>query len=113
MDPRKRSKIVLLSLIGLPAVAMAAVPLLPQGRETRRNLYPDRAACERDYNPQQCQQSSGTSSGGWHGPYYNGNRSGPEAKADPGPGRSGIARPVQTSLRGGFGAFGRAMHAVS
>lgn len=112
MDPRKRSNIVLLSLIGLPAATMVAAPLIPQGQEVRRNLYPDRAACERDYSAQQCQQGGG-SSGGWHGPYYSGNRGAPQTQADPGSGRTGIARPVQTSTRGGFGALGRAMHAVS
>jgi len=113
MDPRKRSNIVLLSLIGLPAATIAAAPLIPQGREVRRNLYPSLAACERDYTAEQCQQGSGSGGSGWHGPYYSGNRSAPQAQTDPGPGRSGLARPVEISTRGGFGAFGRAMHAVS
>lgn len=113
MDPKKRSQIVLLSLIGLPAIALGAAPLIPQGQEMRRNLYPDRAACERDYSPQQCQQGSGSGGHGWTGPYYYGNRNLPEAKTDPGPGRVAAPKAVQTSVRGGFGAFGRALHAAS
>ena len=111
MDPKKRSNAVLLTLIGLPAAVVMAEPLIPQGEQVRRNLYSDRAACERDYSPQQCQQNTG--SGGWNGPYYSSNRNSPQAATDPGPGRAGAARAVETSTRGGFGAFGRAMHAAA
>lgn len=111
MEERKRSNIVLLTLVGLPAAVIIAEPFIPQGDEVRRNLYPDRAACERDYSPQQCGQSSG-SSGGWHGPYYYSNRYSAQAGADPGVGRTGAVHAVETSTRGGFGAFGRAMHAA-
>lgn len=113
MDPKKRSSIVLLTLVGLPTAVLMAEPLIPQSQEMRRNLYPDLAACERDYTPQQCQPGSGTSGGGYHGPYYYGNRSAPQAQSDPGPGRTGAAHPVEVSARGGFGAFGRAMHAAA
>jgi len=33
------------------------------GQQMRRNLYPDRAACMRDYSAQQCEANSGSSSG--------------------------------------------------
>lgn len=114
MEPGKRSQIVLLTLLGLPAVTMMAAPLIPQGQEMRRNLYPNQGACERDYSPQQCQQSGGGSAVGvWHGPYYYANRGLPQAGSDPGPGRFAGTKAVQTSVRGGFGAFGRALHAAS
>lgn len=117
MEPRRRSGVVTLSLIGLPLGAMALASAFP-GHPVRRNLYPDRAACERDYSPQQCGQGtssgSGTSSGyhgGWHGPYYYADRNAAGARGDPGMGRTGFYTPTETSMRGGFGAFGRAMHA--
>jgi hypothetical protein len=113
MDPKKRSSIVMLTLIGLPTAVIMAEPLIPQSQEMRRNLYPDLAACERDYTPQQCQPGSSTSSGGFHGPYYFGSGSSAQATTDPGPGRSGTPHPVEVSTRGGFGAFGRAMHAAA
>jgi uncharacterized protein YgiB involved in biofilm formation len=117
MDSQRRSTIVGLTLIGLPVGAMALGSVLPAGQEMRRNLYPDRAACERDYSPAQCEAratSSGGSSGsgGWHGPYYYGNRAISEARSDPGAGRTGQITRTETSTRGGFGAFGRAMRAV-
>ena len=112
MDEKKRSNAVLLTLIGLPAAVIIAEPFIPQGQEVRRNLYADRGGCERDYSPQQCQPGSG-SSGGWHGPYYSSNRYSAAAGSDPGPGRSGATHAVETSTRGGFGAFGRAMHAAA
>jgi hypothetical protein len=113
VEEKKRSNIVLLTLVGLPAAVFLAEPLIPQGEQVRRNLYPDRTACERDYSPQQCQQGSGSSSGGWHGPYYSSNRYSAQAGTDPGVGRTGTAHPVEVSTRGGFGAFGRAMHAAA
>ena len=116
MEARRRSNVVLLTLVGLPLGAMALADAIPAGTQMRRNLYPDRAACERDYSPQQCQQNTGSSSGGghgdgYHGPYYSANRSA-AAAGDPGIGRSGQVARTETSVRGGFGAFGRAMHAV-
>jgi hypothetical protein len=54
MDPQKRSNIVLLTLVGLPFGAMALGSVMPAGQEMRRNLYPDRSACVRDYSAQQC-----------------------------------------------------------
>jgi hypothetical protein len=100
----RRSQIVLLSLIGTVGIA---AEVLPAAEQVRRNLYPDRAACERDYSPSQCQPHSG-GGGSWHGPYYSTNRGSAAARGDPGPGRSGQATAVQTSTRGGFGGFGRA-----
>ena len=102
----KRSQIVLLSLIG--TVGLAA-EVLPSAEQVRRNLYQDRAACERDYSPQQCQQRSG--GGGWHGPYYSASRSSASARNDPGPGRSGAPVATESSTRGGFGSFGRSARA--
>ena len=116
MDPKKRSQIVLLTLVGLPMGAIALADAFP-GHQMKRNLYPDQASCERDYSPQQCQPNSGTSyssssyvrSGyGWHGPYYYADRSGSYARSDPGIGRTGQITPTQVSVRGGFGHFGRA-----
>ena len=87
MDPRKRSNIVLLTALGLPFGAIAVANSFP-GEELRRNLYPDRAACERDYRPEQCEQRTGTNITGWHGPYYGANQA-TRAVSDPGPGRTG------------------------
>src|SRR5712691_10839475 len=123
MDSARRSKIVILTLVGLPFGAIAIANAFP-GQEMRRNLYPDRGACERDYTPQQCEQrpssGSGSSSstgdhggggGGYHGPYYASNRSAAEARGDPGTGRTGQITRTETSVRGGFGSFGHAMRA--
>lgn len=118
MEARKRSNTVLLTLVGLPLGAMALADMIPAGHQMRRNLYPDRAACERDYSPQQCQQNTGSSSGGghggsgYHGPYYYADRTAQAARSDPGVGRTGQVARSETTVRGGFGAFGRAMHAV-
>jgi hypothetical protein len=121
MDSARRSKIVLLTLVGLPFGAIALANAFP-GQELRRNLYPDRGACERDYSAQQCEANSGSSSGrtggagggggGYHGPYYVSNRSTPGAASDPGAGRTGQITRTETSVRGGFGSFGHAMRAV-
>lgn len=118
MEPKKRSNIVLLTLVGLPFGAMALGDIMPAGQQVRRNLYPDRGACERDYSPQQCAPNSGSSSGGsggggggYHGPYYAG-RIASGASGDPGAGRTGQLTRTETSVRGGFGSFGRAMRAV-
>jgi hypothetical protein len=115
----RRSNIVMLSLIGLPIATIAAANMIPAGTQMRRNNYQDRAACERDYPPQQCEQASsggggGSSGGGWgyHGPYYSASRS-TATTNDPGPGRSGVTpASYETSTRGGFGAFGRGIRAV-
>jgi hypothetical protein len=121
MDSARRSKIVILTLVGLPFGAIALANAFP-GQELRRNLYPDRGACERDYSAQQCEANSGSSSGrtggagggggGYHGPYYVSNRSTPGAASDPGAGRTGQITRTETSVRGGFGSFGHAMRAV-
>jgi len=126
MDSARRSKIVILTLVGLPVGAIAIANAFPS-QEMRRNLYPDRGACERDYSPQQCEPrpsassgSSGSSAsgghggggGGYRGPAYVANRSAPEARSDPGPGRTGQITRTETSVRGGFGSFGHAMRAV-
>jgi len=117
MDSRKRSQIVALTVIGLPVFAIALAEAFP-AQEMRRNLYRDHAACERDYSPEQCSShglglGGSGSSGGWCGPYYHANRSLPEARSDPGPGRTGQAIRTETSMRRGFGSFGRAVHGTS
>ena len=110
-----RSQVVHLTLVGMIG-ALVAARLLPAGPQMRSNLYNSRADCERDYSPAQCASySGGSSSGGtrsflWHGPAYVADRSSPAARGDPGPGRVGLASAV-SSLRGGFGAFGRAFGA--
>lgn len=116
MEPRKRSNIVVLTLVGVPLGAVALASAMPAGQEMHRNLYPDRGACERDYSPTQCEartsSSGSSSSGGYHGPYYYANRAAPEARGDPGAGRTGQITRTEISTRGGFGSFGRAMRAV-
>jgi hypothetical protein len=110
----RRSTAVVLTLVGLP-VGAVALANLPQD-EMRRNLYPDRGACERDYSAQQCQPNSGSGSGhgggGYHGPYYYANRSAAAVSSDPGTGRTGQVTRTETSMRGGFGSFGRALGAT-
>jgi len=115
--PRKRSHNVLLTtLIGLPIAAIVVADAFPP-ETLRRNLYTDRAACERDYTPAQCQTGtgSGTGSGGsgyiYHGPYYSTDRTSASA-SDPGPGRTGQITRTETTTRGGFGAIGRGLRAV-
>lgn len=121
-DPdRRRSWIVTLTVLGLTGTVIAA-PLIPAGKSMRRNLYGSRGECERDYSPSQCSDagsSSGNSggaggggSGGWRGPEYYADRNLPEARSDPGAGRTGVARPVVSSVRGGFGRIGAALRAV-
>jgi len=106
----RRSSIVTLTLVGLPLGAVALASAMP-AQEMRRNLYPDRGACERDYSAAQCQQSTGSgSSGGWHGPYYYSNRAVSAAQSDPGAGRTGQITRTETSMRGGFGHFGQGLH---
>ena len=114
MEPRKRSNIVLLTLVGLPLGVVGLGNAMPGGQEMRRNLYLDRGACERDYSPTQCEARAGGSAGSsaYHGPYYYGNRAAPEARSDPGAGRSGQVTRTEISTRGGFGSFGRAMRAI-
>jgi|ERR1041384_5625176 hypothetical protein len=117
MDSRKRSQIVALTVIGLPVGAIALADAFP-AEEMRRNLYSDRTACERDYSPEQCSShgvglGGSGSAGGWCGPYYHANRSLPAARSDPGPGRTGRVTHTETSMRRGFGSFGRAVHASS
>jgi hypothetical protein len=114
MTLSRRSKVVGLTLVGLPAGAIALAAALPQD-QMRRNLYPDRAACERDYSTSQCEQSSSRSSssgghggGGYHGPYYYADRNAAAARTDPGAGRTGQITRTQTSMRGGFGSLGHA-----
>jgi hypothetical protein len=113
MEPRRRSKIVMWSLIGLPVGALALGEAFP-GQQMRRNLYADRAACERDYSAAQCETNSGSGaySGFYHGPYYIADRTTAAARGDAGPGRTGQVTAGEVSTRGGFGAFGRALHGV-
>jgi hypothetical protein len=112
-DRNRRSNIVLLSVVGLVSTVAIADKAIPQPTEMRRNVYANRADCERDYPPDQCQsQNSGGSGGGFHGPYYSANRSN-AGTGDPGPGRTGTTAVAhETSYRGGFGAIGRTIHAV-
>jgi hypothetical protein len=120
-DGNKRSNIVTLTVLGLVATVAIADKAIPQPIEMRRNTYANRADCERDYSPSQCEQNNGSGSnsgggyygGGYHGPYYTANRSAAPA-SDPGPGRTGVTRTsFETSYRGGFGAIGRSIHAVA
>jgi hypothetical protein len=109
----RRSTIVNVTLVGLVG-GVAVGSMVPVGAEMRRNLYADRAACERDYTPSQCEANSATGGGGgYHGPYYSATRSTAPA-SDPGPGRTGAPASVQTaSVRGGFGSIGHAAGAPS
>ena len=113
-----RSQIVGLTLVGLVG-AFLATRLSAPTPQMRRNVYNWKQDCERDYTPQQCQATggyngSGYSSGGWHGPSYYADRTTAQARGDPGPGRFGLrAGIINASLRGGFGAFGRALHGIS
>jgi hypothetical protein len=110
----RRSNIVTLTVIGLVVAVSIADEAIPQGVEMRRNVYAGRADCERDYPPSQCEpQNSGGGGVGYHGPYYSASRSSATA-GDPGPGRTvGTRASYETSYRGGFGAFGRAIHGVA
>ena len=108
-----------LTLLGLVATVAIADKVIPQGTEMRRNVYASRADCERDYPPNQCAPENSGGTGGYytggyyHGPYYSSNRSQAGAN-DPGPGGSGATHVAyETSVRGGFGAFGRAVHAAA
>ena len=118
-DNNRRSNIVVLTVLGLVATVAIADKVIPQEVAMRRNLYTNRADCERDYPPSQCEpESSGSGGGGsgghYHGPYYSASRSSAEAD-DPGAGRSGGTRAmtVESSYRGGFGAVGRTIHAAA
>lgn len=116
MAMSRRSKVVGLTLVGLPLGAVALATALPQ--DQMRRLYPDRGSCERDYSLSQCEPSSGSSSSsggghgggssGYHGPYYYADRNSTAARTDPGTGRTGQITTTQTSMRGGFGSIGRA-----
>jgi hypothetical protein len=112
MDDRRRSSTVILSLIGVTSAVVIAAEAFP-GTEMRRNVYYDRTSCERDYSPAQCEETTPTS-GRWLGPYYAADRTSAAARGDPGSGRTWQTRaatPTETSIRGGFGAFGLAAHA--
>jgi hypothetical protein len=111
----RRSTIVTLTVVGMVAAVSIADEAIPQGVEMRRNVYADRTACERDYTASQCEANSGGggSGGGYYGPYYSARR-GSAAAGDPGPGRTiGTRASYETSYRGGFGAFGRAIHVAA
>jgi hypothetical protein len=116
MPMSRRSKVVGLTLVGLPLGAVALATALPQD-QMRRNLYPDKASCERDYSSYQCEPGSsassstgghGSSGGRYHGPYYYADRNSVGARSDPGTGRTGQVTATQSSMRGGFGSIGRA-----
>jgi hypothetical protein len=115
---KRRSNAVILILIGATSAVVIAAEAFP-ATEMRRNVYYDRASCERDYSPAQCQETGPSGSGGgggwvgsgrWLGPAYAADRTS-AARDDPGTGRTGVATPTETSVRGGFGAFGRAANA--
>ena len=115
MDEQRRSRAVVLTLIGLPTAVMLGASVIPEGQAMRRNVYADRVACERDYSPAQCQPGGSSYWGianGWHGPYYFADRTAAAARSDPGAGRIGLQAATERSVRGGFGSFGRAMHAM-
>ncbi|MBV9829809.1 MAG: hypothetical protein JO001_29665 [Alphaproteobacteria bacterium] len=117
---QKRSSTVILTLVGLSVGAVAVANAFPD-RQVKRNLYADRAACERDYSAAQCEAPSGGTgphTGGstgyfWHGPYYSSDRSSGSAASDPGPGRTGQITRTEISTRGGFGAIGRAIRGAT
>ena len=114
MDDKRRSNTVILSLIGVTSAVIIAAEAFP-GTEMRRNVYYDRASCERDYSPSQCEATSSTS-GRWLGPHDAADRTSAAARDDPGSGRTWRTRaatPTETSIRGGFGAFGLATHATA
>lgn len=119
MAGNRRSNIVILSLMGVAGAGIIAAEAFP-GTEMRRNLYADRASCERDYSPAQCDRSGSTVTythvgyygGDWRGPEYAANR-GSVPAGDPGPGRTGVHASTVSSVRGGFGGFGRSAHASS
>lgn len=115
MDTQRRSTAVILTLAGVAGALGIAAEAFP-GTEMRRNLYNDRAACERDYSPQQCQPTQSGSSGftyvRYSGPEYTANR-GAAPAGDPGPGRTGVHAASVSSVRGGFGGFARGAHAGS
>ena len=48
MAATRRSKVVALTLIGLPLGVIGVANAIPEPQEMRRNLYPDQAGCERD-----------------------------------------------------------------
>ena len=114
----KRSAAIVLTLVGLPLGAAALGEAFP-GQEVRRNLYPDRAACERDYSPVQCEprgsgggsSTTGGAGSSFRGPAYYANRNLAEARSDPGSGRTGQVSRTESSMRGGFGSFGRTARA--
>lgn len=112
MVGRRRSNIVILSLIGAAGVLVGGANAFP-GTEMRRNLYASRADCERDCPPSQCEQTSSSpgGGGGYRGPVYAADRSSAAAHGDPGTGRTGFHAAVETSYRGGFGTFGRGIRA--
>ncbi|GEM_PF-2819888 len=126
MEMSRRSRFVVLTLIGLPIATVAGASLLPgRGDAARRNFYDDRAVCERDYSPQQCEPATTAPTtpatttttgsayhGGWYGPSYAANRATAPA-GDPGAGRVGNASRVMISGRGGFGGTGHASAASS
>ncbi len=116
----KRSTVVALTLIGVPFAAGAALYELRGRSDMRRNFYADRAACERDYSPKQCDATTAPHSSGlgyvhgWYGPLYAADRAGAAARSDAGPGRVGSATSVATvSTRGGFGGIAGAASASS
>ncbi len=118
MDPaRRRSLIVTLTGVGVGG-ALILTAFVPEGKEFRNNEYRSQRDCERDYSPGQCRPPSGGGGGGgaggyWRGPTYVTNRTLPEARTDPGPGRQGgLAVKFETSVRGGFGKVGAFMRAV-
>ena len=113
----RRSQIVTYSIFGLVGAVWLGDWVIPDDVEMRRNLYADRAACERDYTPAQCEPTgtsgTGTYYGGYRGPSYAAYR-GDATAGDPGSGRTGAYHSsYTTSYRGGFGAFGHAVHAAS
>ncbi len=128
MVSSRRTKIIALTVIGVPVGAVALASAFAPKDEMRRNLYPDQGACERDYSRQECEPKSGTGTntstgsgtshttstghgmgGWWLGPLYYASRAASGASGDPGAGRTGQITRTETSMRGGFGSFARSM----
>ena len=99
---------MILTLVGVPWRVGIAADAYP-GTAMRRNLYNDRAACERDYSPAQCEQTKSGSScfierrhgsgGGWSRPVLRGQPQSTAAAGDPGPGRIGAGRCLEREQR--------------
>jgi hypothetical protein len=92
-DSFHRTRVLTLTLLGVASGYML-IPLVSAGMAVKRNLYPDRETCERDYAPGQCEATGHGGSGGGGG------------------GRFGLSTNIETSVRGGFGRIGGVLRAI-